>query len=184
MNKEAKAITPDEAGLSIEIISGPRGAVKDDWPCIEFTIQLMNARRVEIWRGEYSLGVGHVKNPTRYDAYPLGLTQDETYALNTLRMKPSAQLKDKQLWANTAAKLAAAQKVAPKLNDVCHSLISNGAAFFDGQRFEDWASDLGYDPDSRKAENTFRLCDEIGRALSRHLSRDQIDGLREWASNY
>lgn len=184
MKTETKSLTPASVGLSLIVCSGPRGAVRNgDWPCIEYTLQLMDSRRQPIWTGEYRLGVGHVKWPKNREPYPLGITQDEMYALNTIRMNPGAQLKDKQLWADTAARLAKAQKVTPGLDDVCSSLLSDGSAFFDGCRFEDWASDLGYSSDSIKAKETFEACDKIGRDLSRALSRDELSGLREWANN-
>jgi hypothetical protein len=66
----------------------------------------------------------------------------------------------------------------------CHSLLSDGSAFFDGHRFEDWADELGYSSDSIKAKETFETCDRIGRDLARFLSRDELESLREWASNY
>lgn len=187
MKTEINPITPTKAGLSIIVCSGPRGSVRDgNWLCIEYTVQLCDSRRKPIWTGEYRLGVGHVKWPKGGEAYPVQpfFTSDEVCALNTVRMNQSAVLKDKQLWADTAAKLAIAQKVTPKLDGVCASLLHDGVAFFDGQRFEEWASDLGYDSDSIKAKETFEACDKIGRGLSRALSRDELEGLREWASNY
>lgn len=185
MKTEIKPVTPSEIGLTLAILSGPRGSVRDgNWPCIEYTCQLSDSRRRVIWTGEFRLGVGHVKWPKGDARYPEGITQDELYCLNTVRMKPGAQIADKQLWADTAAKLAKAQKVAPKLEDVCHSLLMDGSAYFDGLRFEDWAAELGYSDDSIKAKETFEACDRTGRDLSRALSRDEIAGLREWASNY
>ncbi len=184
MKTEIKSLSPSDAGLALAVLSGPRGSVQDNWPCIEYTVQVMDSRKRPIWTGEYRLGVGHVKWPKANEAYPLGITQDEMYCLNTVRMNPGAKIADKQLWADTASKLAKAQKVAPKLEDVCHSILSDGSAFFDGQRFEDWAGDLGYSDDSIKAKETFEACDKIGRDLSRALSRDELSGLREWASQY
>jgi hypothetical protein len=196
MKTEQKSITPSEAGLSLNVISGPRGHYADDWQAIEYTCELVNARRAVIWTGSFKLGIGHVK-PLSYDELkPLvgafrskvRMTADEeNTSRHWKRNGGRFDFRDKrtaQLVTDTAAKLAQIQNVSPSLESVCHSLLSDGAAFFDGQRFEDWASDLGYDPDSRKAEATFRACDEIGRALSRHLSRDELDGLREWAQNY
>lgn len=187
--KTVETKTPAQVGLSVIVCSGPRGTVRDDWPCIEYTVQLQDERSRPIWTGEYRLGVGHVKWPRKSEDYPdarsgVYFTQDEGYCLNTIRMKPGAQIANKQLWADTAAKLAKAQKTTPKLEAVCHSLLSDGAAFFDGQRFEDWAGDFGYSADSIKAKETFEACDKIGRDLSRALSRDEIESLREWASNY
>jgi hypothetical protein len=190
MTLKRKSMTPEQAELSITIVSGPRGSVRDDWPSIEYTVQLLRRRQI-VWEGEYRLGVGHVK-PMGWDelkttsAFKIGLTQDEKYVSNG--MKRGTQFKKEprtlQLQADTAAKLAKAQKVTPKLDDVTHSLLSDGSAFFDGETFDDWCANFGYDADSRKAEATYRTCDEIGRKLARSLSRDELEALREWASNY
>lgn len=194
MKNEIKSLSPENVGLTLAVLSGPRGEVKDDnWPCIAYTVQLSDSRRRVIWTGDYRLGVGHVKWPTSEQIHPktmfcikLGFTSEEENVARihargqTLKKTPGAL----RIEANAAAKLAKAQKVAPKLNDVCHSLLSDGSAFFDGERFEDWAANLGYSDDSIKAKEIFEICDRIGRDLSRALSRDELAGLREWASQY
>jgi hypothetical protein len=43
----------------------------------------------------------------------------------------------------------------PKLSEVLDCLASDAASFDNAQSFEDWASDYGYDTDSRKAERTY-----------------------------
>ncbi len=47
--------------------------------------------------------------------------------------------------------------------------------------FQDWASDLGYDTDSRKAEQTYRACLEISIKLQRFFSAEEIEKLQELA---
>ena len=184
MKNEIKPITPADAGLSLAVIAGPRGSVQDDWPCIEYICELLNSRRAVIWRGEYRLGVGHV-NIGQYKAPRNALPGDKVQnMLWNWQQKPHAQWINKGLWADGAAWLAKAQKVAPALNDVCYSLLMDGAAFFDGLRFEEWVVEFGYSADSIKAKETFEACDKIGRDLARSLSRDELAGLREWASNY
>lgn len=169
-------------GFSLAITSGPTGQVRDnDWPCIAYTVRLEYKGRSVIETG-YSLGVGHVKVPKRWEDQPAGLTSDEVCAFNTLRNNPHAQLKDKALHARFAAKLAKAQKVAPTLANVLHSLISDGEAYFDALSFEDFAANYGYDVDSRKAEATYRKCDEIGRALARGIPTDTLAKAREIVS--
>lgn len=188
MKTEQKSITPSDAGLSLNVISGPRGHLADKWQAIEYTCELVNARRQVIWTGSYKLGIGHVKIANYKPSFSvhtmMRLSSDEESMLQAWQRKPHAEFTNKQLQADAAAKLAKFQKVAPKLDDVCHSLLSDGSAFFDGLRFEDWAAELGYDSDSIKAKETFEACDKIGRDLSRGLSRDEINGLREWANNY
>lgn len=207
MKTEIKAITPEQVGLTLAVLSGPRGEVGPQqdhetgkplpgWPCIAYTCQLSDSRGRIVWTGPYKLGIGHVR-PLSYDDQPahfhphaakLGFTPDEANTSHHWKRNGGRfDFKDKrtaELVTSTAAKLAKLQNVAPKLDDVCHSLLSDGSAFFDGQRFEDWAGDLGYSADSIKAKETFEACDRIGRDLVRALSRDDLAGLREWASNY
>jgi hypothetical protein len=44
----------------------------------------------------------------------------------------------------------------PEIADVLDSLASDASGYENAPRFEDWASDYGYNSDSRKAERTFR----------------------------
>jgi hypothetical protein len=44
--------------------------------------------------------------------------------------------------------------------------------------FEDWAYDLGYDADSRRAEKVYRACQENGFRLRKILSADKIETLK------
>ena len=48
----------------------------------------------------------------------------------------------------------------PDIESVLESLASDAAGYVNAQDFEDWASEYGYDTDSRKA---FALYEEVGR---------------------
>jgi hypothetical protein len=187
---ELATTTPTQLGLSLQIISGPAGHVESDWPCIKYVVALRRdtSKLCEVWSGDYKIGVGHVKWPTlaQVEGAVFSFTPDET---NVLRIRARGQaLKETPeamaLEADVAAELARRQKVAPDLNDVVASLICDGSAHFDSHAFETWCDDFGYDTDSRKAEATFRTCDETGRKLARALTADELAGLREWASNF
>lgn len=52
----------------------------------------------------------------------------------------------------------------PSLTDVLHCLVSDADAL-NHPTFESWASDLGYDTDSRSAEKIYRACLEIALTL-------------------
>jgi hypothetical protein len=43
--------------------------------------------------------------------------------------------------------------------------------------FEEWAADLGYDPDSRKAEKLFKTCEKQAGRLRSFLGDDLYDRL-------
>lgn len=168
-------------GFSLTVTSGPKGEVHEDWPCIAFKVRL-NYKGHPVLETDYSLGVGYVTIPKRWEDQPNNLTADEICAFNALRNNPHAQLKDKTLHASFAAKLAKAQKVTPQLADVMHSLMMDGEAYFDAATFEDWAANCSYDTDSRKAEAIYRKCDEIGRQLARGIPSDVLAKVREIVS--
>lgn len=51
----------------------------------------------------------------------------------------------------------------PKHDDVMHALVSDADAC--DMSFEDWCADFGYDPDSRKALQTYLTCQETTAKL-------------------
>jgi hypothetical protein len=168
--------TLEAIGLSLAITSGPTAKVRDDWPCIAYTVRLDYKGRAVI-ETDYSLGVGHAEIPKRLPV-TISFTDHEHAIFHTLERNPHANLSDKAAHASFAAKLARHQKVVPQLADVVHSLLSDGEAYFDAATFEDWAANYGYDPDSRKAEEIFRKCDAIGRELSRGIPAETLSKLR------
>ena len=59
----------------------------------------------------------------------------------------------------------------PELADVLNCLASDSASV-EQSDFEDWAADLGYDSDSRKALETYQICEKQAKKL-RHLVGSQ-----------
>ena len=57
----------------------------------------------------------------------------------------------------------------PTAVGVLSCLISDAASYNNARGFEDWASDLGFDPDSRKAERTYRAVEKQVQVLKRFL---------------
>jgi hypothetical protein len=62
----------------------------------------------------------------------------------------------------------------PSLADVVDALVLDASTVRDADGFEEWARDLGYDPDSRKAEQTYRACVRQTDALTRLLGEDLL----------
>lgn len=173
--------TPTELGMTLEC-STPLGGVDGDWPHIAYSCRLVRNGR-EVWAGPFRLGIGHVRLPKSGSAelMRLEMSREEESMLAAMNSRPHANFRNKDLQASLCAKLAKAQNVRPDCEQVVSSLVMDGSAYFDGSRFEDWCADLGYSEDSRKALATFEACQEIGRALTRALSRQELDKLREWA---
>ena len=163
------ATLADELGLSLTA-SNRRAHYDADqkWTSIRFDCVLTRNGR-EVWSGPYNLGVGHLKAITDIERA-------------NGKLPRNAAPTQAQLAALTC--YAAAERLQPKLADVLHSLLSDGSAFFDGLTFEDWASDFGYDTDSRKAEAMFRECDAIGRKLARAFKPEELESLRAVAAEY
>ena len=162
--------------------SAPTGIVKDKWPCIQYQCTLSKDGR-EIWSGEFSLGVGHVKIPER-KAFFRNMAYhglDKPMFVCLANGKTPA---DHKGHAEFAAGLAKIQKVTPFIESVLSSLLLDGSAYFDAETFEGWCGNFGYDADSRKAEAIFKACDDIGRKLSRAFSADDLTALREAFQDY
>ena len=66
---------------------------------------------------------------------------------------------------------------APTLADCLDSLGSDASAYDNARGFEDFAADMGYDTDSRKAERTYRACGRVLAALRRLLGADECENL-------
>lgn len=60
--------------------------------------------------------------------------------------------------------MGSAHEAPPTAADVLDCLASDSAGYADADDFEAWAEDYGYDPDSRKAERTYRI---VGRQAER-----------------
>jgi len=172
-------------GFALNVLHGPRGDVSNDndkpWPHIAFKVMLTFKER-EVITTDYKLGIGHVDPKKAFIGSVISrpnLTLDEESVLYAWQENSTVQFKNKHLHAEVAAKLARYQKVIPQLDDVLHSLLMDGEAFFNAQSFEDWAGDFGYDKDSRKAEAIYRICDATGRKLSQAVPRETLEKARE-----
>lgn len=73
----------------------------------------------------------------------------------------------------TEYSMGSACKGEPKLRDVLDSLCSD--VIPDGTTFEEWASDLGIDPDSRRGERIYRACQASTKKLRELLGTEAFD---------
>ena len=65
-----------------------------------------------------------------------------------------------------------AHKKPPSTVDVLDCLASDAASIENASGFEDWASEFGYDTDSRRAQRTFEVCSEQSDALRKFLGHE------------
>lgn len=86
-------------------------------------------------------------------------------------------------YTGSAVKLeqrASQHKVAA---DVLHSLVSDAQGFENARNFEDWASEYGYDVDSRKAERIYKKLAELSPQVRDFLG-EHWDEFAEAAQDY
>ncbi len=63
-------------------------------------------------------------------------------------------------------------KKPPTLTDVLTCIADDAASFENAPSFEDWASEYGYDTDSRKAEKIYRTVKRQSEQLKRTIGVD------------
>lgn len=68
-------------------------------------------------------------------------------------------------------------KGAPELADVLDCLASDASGADNARDFEDWASEYGYDTDSRKAEKIYNACVEGRDKLKAFLGAPAYEAL-------
>lgn len=78
--------------------------------------------------------------------------------------------------------MGAAHTSLPQDTDVFNSLLMDSSDVEDS--FEDWAENLGYDTDSRKAEKTFIACKATLVDLQRLFTKSELNDLREIFSDF
>lgn len=86
-------------------------------------------------------------------------------------------------WFNDSPFIRRKPLTAPKLRDVLYSLVQD-ASVIDHDSFESWASEFGYDEDSRAAERTYQQCMAIALKLRAMLGEAALSALREAFQDY
>lgn len=76
-----------------------------------------------------------------------------------------------------------AKPILPEARDVIYSLVMD-AHVLDASTFEEWASEYGYDTDSRKAEATYRACLDIALKLRNGIGEQGLAKLRDACQDY
>lgn len=125
---------------------------------------------------DYMQGIGHLPKPNMARARDGG---PWTVGMLARRGADAAQRGE----YDTGSGFCFKKVPAPLLRDVLYSLVRD-ADVLGADGFEDWASDYGYDVDSREAEATYNECVKSARALQRVLGRQAIEQLRELFQDY
>lgn len=123
---------------------------------------------------DYSAGMGHCPS------YKQGRLSVDTDAAIRSECETGRSFKRE---FDRVYKTAGGTKLEPKPADVMHSLILDSDVI-DHPTYESWASDFGYDEDSRKGEAIYRACLEIALKLRAGLGESVLAELRDAAQDY
>lgn len=132
--------------------------LRDNWKCDEWRVSINNT-----WVTSYFTGLGHRKSVKGAPPKPKMFGGVKTLAV--------------EAWENQYLR-----PFAPKKADVLHSLILDGDAV--DMCFEDWASELGMNVDSRKDHVTYEQCVQTGLQLRKHFKRSTLEKIRELLQDY
>lgn len=144
--------------------TGKKAAKLDDYS-LNWTVTIQKDGR-EVLKSPYSAGIGYC--PSYRQTWNGSRSVDEADAIKAeCRTGKTSRGKAIPFDAVTAL----------------HCLVSDADAI-DYPTFEGWASDMGYDHDSRSAEKTYRTCLEIGLKLRAGLGEDGLTKLREAFQNF
>lgn len=177
-------------GLEYSVVFVPQNESRNksnEEPSLNWEITLKRGGKL-VAKTDYMQGIGHVPG------YPMGLegrnrSLDEDKLLRLFQhaavdgrypahMGPNA-VKRYRVMATMPMK----QLPKPELRDVLYSLVSDSDVL-ESSGFEDWASNLGYDTDSRKAEAIYNSCIEIALKLKALIGQANLDKLRELYQGY
>lgn len=127
----------------------------------------------EILTCDYMQGIGHAP---KYRASRYNSTDQAIYFRDVA--EKGKYTKGETPWEKPSYQWHITPLPAPALADVLHSLLLDADAL-DFGGFEEWARDLGYDPDSREGERVYRACLETGLKLRAALGDEKMAKLRE-----
>ncbi len=123
---------------------------------------------------DYSAGVGHC---------PSYKQNDKTEEGSLLIAFECEHGKKGRFLASVDRVMSTEKPINPAFADVVHSLVSDSDVI-DHPTYESWASDLGYDADSRKGEAIYRACLDIALKLRSAIGEEGLAKLREACQDY
>lgn len=145
-----------EHALTMDTKFISREKTVDDWECFRWSVTLMSgagdARRC--YSTEYRMGIAHQHWDARARQLPTGESRGARVSQRLVGGRRLTLHGEQCLreWA---------RPTPPELTDVLDSLRSDAESVENSPLFEDWAGDMGYDTDSRKAEQVFHACQEV-----------------------
>lgn len=164
-----------DLGLTVESIFVPYNASRNFKPDAKTREMSLNWQVTLLCKGrpilttDYSAGIGSCPSYDKYNRNP---------TVHHARM-----IDEECRTGRRATGSFTTKKVKLDPSNVVYSLLSDSSVL-DSSSFEEWARDLGYDTDSRKAEATYRACLEIALKLRNGIGEANLKILQEAFQDY
>lgn len=172
----------------------PKAADKDKrkgWRSLNWRVTLLKDGR-EILSTDYSAGEARAPAYKRYPETATGgrgwRRPIEHQACLDAELETGFEHKPALSGWGDAVKIKGAnnkpKEIKPDPRDVFYSIASDCDVINNYSGFEDWATSLGFDPDSRKAESIYRQCLEMGLKVRAHLGEPAFSQMFDAIQDY
>lgn len=176
----------DEMGLSLKTVFVPFSQSRNKGeksPSLNWKITVLKNGR-GVFTTDYGAGCGHCpayKKPAKFS----NGNRDEYTTKKAIELECETGRPSKIIDTNSSFVMTDKHKppITPETADVFYSLVTD-ADVIDYGDFEEWASNFGYDPDSRGAEKIYQACLEIALKLRSAIGDANLAKLRGHFHNY
>lgn len=182
LTKEERTKIVQSMGLTVESVFVPFSQSRnkaEKSPSLNWRVTVKRDGR-DVLTTDYSAGCGHCP---AYKASVKVLGSQDSIMRNEAIHWECEHGKPGRYFETLATIASGGKPLLPDMLDVLYSLASDSDVI-DMAGFEDWASNYGYEVDSRKAEQTYRACLDIALKLRAALGDDGLRDLRNAFEGY
>lgn len=133
----------------------------------------------EVLTTDYMAGIGHAPSVKNHDVRRDG-SKWSTMHCEAVEVEVEQGFEAYRLGETLGCRPNKTKPILPDAADVLYCLASDGRAI-EYPCFEDWACEYGLDPDSRKAEASYRACLDTGLRLRAALGEKYGDLIEAFA---
>jgi hypothetical protein len=150
-----------------------------NWRVTLSTLSPLDGQRRVILTTDYMAGSGHA--PSYKQTFGKRTVEDQDREARVTWECENGRPAHK--FVNVRVRATGPATIEPNALDVIHSLVMDSDVL-DSGGFESWASDLGFDVDSRKAEAIYRACLDIALKLRSAIGDAGLSALRTAFQDY
>lgn len=182
LQKAAIAATLESMGLLIESEFVPFSQSRnkgEQFPSLNWKVTVKRNSR-NVLTVDYSAGIAHCPS---FEVSPPWNRPSRMWIDKVTRFECEAGFKARSLKGSGKFSIDHSRPIKPDMVDVFYSLVGDSDVL-NSHGFEDWASEFGYDPDSRKAESIYRDCLDIALKLRGAIGESGMETLRNAYQDY